>query len=77
MPYKLLSELPSQVQEHLPRHAQEIYRAAFNNAWEEYKDPQLRRTDETREVVSHKVAWSAVKKKYYRGDDAIWIEIQN
>jgi cation transport regulator len=77
MPYKILSELPSQVQKRLPKHAQEIYRAAFNHAWEEYKDPKLRNTDETREVVSHKVAWSAVKKKYYRNNDGIWLEILN
>jgi cation transport regulator len=41
----------------LPRHAQEIYIAVFNNAWSEY------RHDEER---AHKVAWSAVKKQYAR-----------
>ncbi|KEI34658.1 putative cation transport regulator [Francisella sp. W12-1067] len=48
------------------KHAQEIYKEAFNNAWDEYKDESKRRTDEDRETVSHQVAWTAVKQKYYK-----------
>jgi cation transport regulator len=55
MPYQKLDDLPDSIKNNLPSHAQEIYRAAFNNAWKEYSH------DETR---SHQVAWSAVKKKY-------------
>ena len=36
MPYSELSDLPKSVQEHLPKHAQEIDRAAYNSAWDEY-----------------------------------------
>lgn len=43
MPYKTPGELPESVREHLPGHAQEIYLAAFNNAWEQYRDPEDRR----------------------------------
>ena len=32
MPYKTLSDLPESVRKHLPKHAQEIYLEAFNNA---------------------------------------------
>ncbi len=64
MPYKNLSELPDNVTNNLPEHAQEIYRAAFNSAWEQYKDPAERDSDDDRETVAHKVAWSAVKEKY-------------
>lgn len=64
MPYKTLSELPDKVKDNLPVHAQEIYRAAFNNAYEQYKDPEDRNTNDDRETVAHKVAWSAVKEKY-------------
>lgn len=32
MPYNRLSDLQETVWEHLPQHAQEIFRAAFNNA---------------------------------------------
>jgi cation transport regulator len=64
MPYKNLKDLPQPVQDHLPIHAQEIYLAAFNHAWEEYKIPDKRKDDSSQEEVSHKVAWAAVKKKY-------------
>jgi cation transport regulator len=32
MPYKELKDLPEQVKDNLPKHAQEIYKEAFNNA---------------------------------------------
>jgi cation transport regulator len=52
----------------LPRHAQEIYRSAFNNAWTEYAD----RSSARREEISHRVAWAAVKRKYQKSGDQ-WI----
>lgn len=42
MPYKSLSDLPGGVQHVLPKHGEEIYLAAFNNAYEEYADPKKR-----------------------------------
>lgn len=62
MPYKNLSDLPDAIKNTLPPHAQEIYRAAFNNAWKEYKNPATRYTDSSKEETAHKVAWAAVKK---------------
>lgn len=60
MPY---DKLPESVTKHLPEHAQDIYRAAFNAAWDEYDNPKKRRNVlENREKVAHKVAWAAVKK---------------
>ena len=67
MPYKSIIDLPEPVQAHLPGHAQEIYLQAFNHAWEEY----AQRDD--REVVAHKVAWSAVKKQYVKRDEK-WVK---
>ncbi len=72
MPYKSISELPEPVRNHLPKHAQEIYKEAFNSAWKEYADKGERRNNESHEEASHKVAWSAVKKKYSKGDDGDW-----
>ena len=66
MPYDKLSELPDGVKDNLPKHAQEIYKEAFNNAWDQYEDPKDRKGDASREEVSHRVAWSAVKQKYER-----------
>jgi cation transport regulator len=56
MPYKKLTALPESVRNNLPRHAQEIYLAAFNNAWEEYREPEDRHGKASREEVAHKVA---------------------
>ncbi|NMW26138.1 putative cation transport regulator ChaB [Rhodanobacter soli] len=72
MPYSSISELPDAVRGHLPEHAQEIYKEAFNSAWGEYADRAERRGDESREEVAHKVAWAAVKKKYRKGNDGDW-----
>lgn len=72
MPYTTISELPDSVRDNLPKHAQEIYKSAFNNAWDEYKDPDDRRGDAGREEVAHKVAWSAVKEKYEKQGDK-WV----
>lgn len=39
MPYKHNIDLPASVTNVLPEHARDIYREAFNSAWDEYKDP--------------------------------------
>jgi cation transport regulator len=52
MPYDSIDELPPSVGAHLPAHAREIYRAAFNSAWDGYAD-----RGEKREEIAHRVAW--------------------
>lgn len=64
MPYETRTELPPSVKNNLPDHAQDIYRKAFNSAWDEYGDASKRRGDETHEEAAHRVAWAAVKKEY-------------
>lgn len=59
MPYPNISDLPDSVKDHLPKHAQEIYRAAFNSAWDEYKHDEER---------AHRVAWAAVKNEYKKDE---------
>lgn len=72
MPYSSTHELPDGVKNVLPSHAQDIYKEAFNSAYEEYKDPADRRGHEDKEEVAHKVAWSAVKKKYEKDEAGKW-----
>ena len=74
MPYNSSSELPESVRTALQSvpHAQDIYKEAFNSAWEQYKDPESRRDDADREEVAHRVAWNAVKQKYKKGADEKW-----
>jgi cation transport regulator len=69
MPYNSLSDLPASVKDNLPKHAQEIYQKAFNNAWDEYKDSDKRFEDTSREETAHKVAWAAVKKVYDKDEE--------
>jgi cation transport regulator len=72
VPYARSRDLPDSVLGVLPKHAQEIYRKAFNSAWDEYEDPNDRCGDASREETAHKVAWAAVKKVYAKGDDGRW-----
>jgi cation transport regulator len=76
MPYDSISDLPDSVRTNLPKHAQEIYKEAFNNAWEQYADPEDGRGDISREEVAHKVAWSAVKQVYEKRNGR-WVRIED
>lgn len=66
MPYLSTDDLPDEVRGHLPPHAQEIYLAAFNNAWRQHAG------DLDREAIVHRIAWSAVKRRYRKFGDA-WV----
>ncbi|MFN2136493.1 MAG: ChaB family protein [Candidatus Promineifilaceae bacterium] len=73
MPYSQISELPSSVRDNLPKHAQEIFKEAYNNAWDEYAKPEDRRGDASREETANRVAWSAVKNDYQKKDGK-WVK---
>jgi cation transport regulator len=60
MPYPSNDALPASVRGHLPEHAQDIFREAFNHAWQQYAD------DPRREEIAFRVAWAAVKKVYVK-----------
>jgi cation transport regulator len=68
MPYTTNDDLPPALRSRLPEHAQDIYRSAFNNAWDRYGDSDPDR----REEIAHRVAWSAVKKRYRKVNNA-WV----
>lgn len=74
MPYDNRKELPKSVRDNLPAHAQDIYKEAFNSAWDEYSDPDDRQGDASREETAHKVAWSAVKQSYEKNDAGDWVK---
>ena len=58
MPHLSNDDLPVSVRVHLPPHAQDIYREAFNQAWQQFGG----------EATAHRVAWAAVKRLYVKGD---------
>lgn len=70
MPYASNDDLPPAIRSHLPPHAQEIFRAAFNNAWKRYGERDPKR----REEIAHRIAWSAVKRQYRKLGDR-WVQI--
>lgn len=74
MPYATNTELPKGVRNNLPQHAQDIYRESFNHAWNQYKSTDKRRGYDSREKVAHKVAWSAVEKKYHKNIHGQWVD---
>lgn len=69
MPYRDDADLPQTVRAHLPAHAQDVFRAAFNSAWEQPSEE----TPDEREERAFRIAWAAVKRGWEkRGDD--WTE---
>ena len=65
MPYERITSLPDSVKDNLPKHAQEIYKEAFNSAHDQYDGDEER---------CHRVAWAAVKKKYHKNDKGNWVK---
>ena len=74
MPYDSISDLPEAVRDNVPKHGQEIYKEAYNSAWDQYKKPSDRQGDSSREETAHKVAWAAVKNSYKKNDKGNWVE---
>ena len=66
MPYEINADLPASVRQHLPEHAQDIYREAFNHAYTAH------RGDIRQEEIGHRIAWAAVKRAYVKSDDT-WV----
>ncbi len=66
MPYASNDDLPASVSHHLPPHAQDIYREAFNHAFAAHAG------DPRQEEAAHRIAWAAVKRTYVKVGDA-WI----
>ena len=64
MPYRTNADLPTSVRGHLPDHAQDIYREAFNHAFAEHAG------EAEQEKRAFRIAWAAVKRSYIKvGDD--------
>ena len=69
MPYRTNIDLPASVRDHLPPHAQDIYRAAFNHAFAAHAG------DVRQEEIAHRTAWAAVKRFYVKDGDR-WVPIE-
>ncbi|MDR3536883.1 MAG: ChaB family protein [Acetobacteraceae bacterium] len=65
MPYTSNDELPPAVADHLPPHAQDIFREAFNHAWAAHGGD---------EETAFRIAWAAVKRSYRKSGDR-WVPL--
>lgn len=67
MPYATDADLPIRIRGSLPAQARKIFRAAFNASFKSYA------ANPRREEIAHRVAWTAVKKRFIkRGEE--WVE---
>jgi cation transport regulator len=74
--YRTNDDLPPSVRAHLPDHAQDIYREAFNHAY------AADAGDVGQEEAAHRIAWAVVKRSYVkvgaswiaRGDHAFCVD---
>ncbi|HLG81019.1 MAG TPA: ChaB family protein [Bradyrhizobium sp.] len=66
MPYPTNAALPPSIRQHLPAHAQDIYREAFNHAFAAHSG------DLRQEEAAHRIAWAAVKRAYEKAGDS-WV----
>ena len=63
MPYASNDDLPASVRAHLPAHAQDIFREAFNHAFGTYGGD---------DAAAFRIAWSAVKRRFAKARDT-WV----
>jgi cation transport regulator len=66
MPYVRNLDLPPAIRNHLPEHAQDIYREAFNHAFDAHSG------DLRQEEAAHRIGWAAVKRRYLKEGGA-WV----
>lgn len=64
MPYDSKKQLPASVRGVLPDHAQDIYKEAFNAAWDTHEE----------EKRAHRIAWGAVKESYEKNESGKWVK---
>jgi cation transport regulator len=74
MPYTNTAQLPKGVQQHLSQAAQEIYRDAYNEAWDSCRYAKDRfDTNDSRQVTANRVAWETVKNRCERDMFGRWV----
>lgn len=66
MPYRANNDLPPSVRNHLPAHAQDIYREVFNHAYAAHAG------EIDQERRAHMIAWAAVKRSYAKQGNS-WV----
>lgn len=74
MAYTNNAQLPKGVQTYLSQAAQEIYRDAYNYAWDNSRYAQDRHDrDDSRQVAANRMAWERVKECCSRDQKGRWV----
>ncbi|MFN0193466.1 MAG: ChaB family protein [Aestuariivirga sp.] len=66
MPYSSNDDLPPAVRTRLPGHAQDIFRAAFNHAYDSHSG------EHDQEERAFRIAWAAVKRAFVKSEQG-WV----
>lgn len=66
MPNSINVNLPPSVRDHLPTHALDIFREAFNHAYAAHD------SEPGQEEIAFRIAWGAVKQSYEKVGDE-WV----
>jgi cation transport regulator len=66
MPYSRNVDLPPAVRNHLPQHAQDIFREVFNRAYAEHEG------DPRQEEAAFRIAWAGVERRFVKDGDR-WV----
>ena len=69
VPYATNADLPERIRKNLPRKAQDIFRAAFNSAYDRYGPKN--------EARAFRIAWAAVKRGYVQRIAGVWVPRPN
>jgi len=72
MSYESNTDLPAKIAKVLPDHAQDIYREAYNDAYDEIKQPVGDKDEVGRDDSAARLAWEAIKDNYHKGMDGKW-----
>lgn len=72
MKLESIKNIPQPLQSQLPDEALEVYREAYNRAWDEY-DAGTELGQQNRESVAHRQGWAAVKREFEHNEEkGIW-----
>ena len=72
MSYEDLPDLPEDLRDELPRHAQEIYQAAYNRVYETSMASGEDHDAQSIAETAHKAALLAVEMEYQKDEQSRW-----
>lgn len=72
--YNNNNDLPDDIKKDLPIHARDIFRKAFNEAWQKYEAAdEVSNIEESKMNFANKQAWDAVNDRFYKNEYEEWV----